>query len=69
MCWERGSGGEEREGDKVKEGEGLEGCGGEKRKGEGRETEVGVGVVGEETRKKRYIYSMAAVKRTSGSNM
>ena len=42
---------------------------GRKGKGEGRETEVGVGVVGEETRKKRYIYSMAAVKRTSGSNM
>ena len=42
---------------------------GRKGKGEGRETEVELGIVGEETRKKRDIYSMAAVKRTSGSNV
>ena len=39
MCWEgkdgRGKSWEEREGDEVKEGEGLEGCGGEERKGGG----------------------------------
>ena len=50
--------------------EGRKGKGeGRKGKEEGKETEVGVGVVGEETRNKRYIYSMAAVKITSGSNM
>ena len=42
---------------------------GRKRKREGRKTEVEVGGVGGEAREKGELYSMAAVKRTSGSNM
>ena len=42
---------------------------GRKGKGEGREIEVEVGVVGGEAREKGERCSMAAVKRTSGSNM
>ena len=42
---------------------------GRKGKGEGREIEVEIGEVGRKVREKGEIYSMAAVTRTSGSNM
>ena len=42
---------------------------GRKGNGKGKETEVEAGEVGGKVRGKGEIYSMATVKRTSGSNM